>query len=118
MITIWTPISYLLRRRIYMDKQKENAIRSIQELIEYLNLLENTGNLTQGKLDLLKNDKEALDFLIVEVQKANSKRRFHEIFRIVDDSIKHTFGEYVGEKEGYILAQKFTKMWHSILDLL
>jgi hypothetical protein len=100
-----------------MEKQKENAIRSIQEIIEYLSLLENKGNLSQGKLELLKNDKEALDFLIVEVRKANTKRRFHEIFRIVDD-LKHTFGEYVGDMEGYVLSQKFTKMWHSILDLL
>jgi hypothetical protein len=100
---------------LLMRKQKEIAIQSCQEVIIYLDLIEQSGDIAD--LSFLHKDKEALKQILLLLQAANSKQEYVEIFREVRE-INHTFGGYVGDKVGYILTQRYDEMWHSILDLL
>jgi hypothetical protein len=98
-----------------MRKPKERAIQSCQDVILYLDLIEQSGDIAD--LSFLHKDKEALKQILLLLQAANSKQEYVEIFREVRE-LNHTFGDYVGDMVGYILTQRFDKMWHSILDLL
>lgn len=100
-----------------MRKHKEIAIQHCQDVILYLDLIEQSGDLSHGNLSFLYKDKEALKHILLLLHDADSKQQYVEIFRVVNE-LYHTFGGYVGDMEGHILNKRFDQLWHSIHELL